>query len=851
MPFERRGSLVEHFSEVVSVIDAAGIITYVSPSLTRHLGWTYEEAVGRPIADFVCLERHPDFEDVFAIVSAAPGTHGPFGLNLLHRDGSTRLFQSVVTNRLDDPDVHGLVTVARDETDRMVAEEALRAAEARFRALVKFSSDIVVLTDIAGLVRYVSPSVERVLGIPADGDIQNVFDLIHPDDLPVAVEAFRRLRAEPGSSVGPVEVRLAALDGSWRNLEVLATNLSDDPDVGGIVFNSRDVSERRRAEALVSEQARVLEGIALGLSLDTTIHRVVDMIDRRIPDAMGSVAAFEPDGQLRHAWAPNLPTDLLTALNAAGPGGVLERSVREGAPAIFSDLLEDGRWEFLHEPLRAAGFGSCWCLPMHGPGGGELIGMVVVFHAENRGPTREELALVERSRNLAAIAVERRRFEGKLEHQAVHDVLTGLPNRLLLIDRVDQALARARGKRGVDVGVLFIDLDNFKVINDSLGHSVGDKLLQEVADRFRAAVRPMDTVGRFGGDEFVVVCEDVAGESGAVAVADALAAALTEPLAIDGAEVHVTASIGITHTRDGGIDPHSLIRDADAAMYRAKEQGRAGHALFEASLHERVVQRLDLERALRSALVDGELTVHYQPVLRLADRAVVGAEALVRWNRPGSGLIRPDDFISVAEETGLIVQLDRWVLFEACRQVARWRRQGLGPRLRVSVNLSARQLSDPDLPLVVADALGRAGLPGGALVIEITESALAQDTDAALETLGRLNDQGVQLAIDDFGTGYASLDYVRRFSMADQLKIDRSFVADLDSGRPRDQAIVSASLVLARDLGFTSVAEGVETEGQRAVLTALGCSLAQGHLFCPPVPPDEFEAWMRARPASP
>ena len=443
MPFERRGSLVEHFSEVVSVIDAAGIITYVSPSLTRHLGWTSEEAVGRPIADFVCLERHPDFEDVFAIVSAAPGTHGPFGLNLVHRDGSTRLFQSVVTNRLDDPDVHGLVTVARDETDRMVAEEALRAAEARFRALVKFSSDIVVLTDIAGLVRYVSPSVERVLGIPADGDIQNVFDLIHPDDLPVAVEAFRRLRAEPGSSVGPVEVRLAALDGSWRNLEVLATNLSDDPDVGGIVFNSRDVSERRRAEALVSEQARVLEGIALGLSLDTTIHRVVDMIDRRIPDAMGSVAAFEPDGQLRHAWAPNLPTDLLTALNAAGPGGVLERSVREGAPAIFSDLLEDGRWEFLHEPLRAAGFGSCWCLPMHGPGGGELIGMVVVFHAENRGPTREELALVERSRNLAAIAVERRRFEGKLEHQAVHDVLTGLPNRLLLIDRVDQALARA------------------------------------------------------------------------------------------------------------------------------------------------------------------------------------------------------------------------------------------------------------------------------------------------------------------------------------------------------------------------------------------------------------------------
>jgi diguanylate cyclase (GGDEF)-like protein/PAS domain S-box-containing protein len=752
----------------------------------------------------------------------------------------------VVTNRLDDPDVRGLVTVARDETDRMVAEEALRHAEARFRALVQFSSDIVVLTDSEGLVRYVSPSVERIVGIPSSGTVQNVFDLIHPDDVDEARTVFAEVLEHPGATVGPQEFRLLTLDGTWRHLEVIGTNLVSDPDVGGVVFNSRDVTERRRAEALVSEQARVLEGIALGLSLDATIHRIVSMIELRIPQGVASVASFDVDGVVRHPWAPNLPTELVLALDAAPPHGELARSLRQGQTIVFPDVAADPRWDSLRPAVLAGGFRSCWCFPMFVPGGAEQVGMVVVFHPEGRGPTQEETEVVERARNLAAIAVERRRFEGQLEHQAVHDVLTGLPNRLLLLDRVHQALARTQ-RHGVDVAVLFVDLDIFKVFNDSLGHSVGDQLLQQVAERFQSAVRPDDTVGRFGGDEFVVVCEEVGGEEGAVATADNLAAALSTPLIVDGAEVHVSASIGITLARDGSVDPHSLIRDADAAMYRAKDQGRAGHAVFEAALHERVVQRLDLERALRGALVDADLTVHYQPVVRLADGAVVGAEALVRWNRRGVGLVKPDSFIAVAEETGLIVQLDRWVLFEACQQLATWRRSGLGSRLRMSVNLSARQLGDPELPIVVGDALARAGLPGGALVIEITESALAADADAALETLSRLSEHGVQLAIDDFGTGYASLDYVRRFSMADQLKIDRSFVADLDTGRPRDQAIVSASLVLARDLGFTSVAEGVETEGQRAVLTALGCSLAQGHLFCPAVPPEEFMEWVRVR----
>ncbi|NLD77305.1 MAG: EAL domain-containing protein [Acidimicrobiales bacterium] len=470
--------------------------------------------------------------------------------------------------------------------------------------------------------------------------------------------------------------------------------------------------------------------------------------------------------------------------------------------------------------------------------------MLTILQSDSRAPTTAESPLLERARNLAAIAVERRRFEGRLEHQAVHDVLTGLPNRLLLMDRIEQALARGRDQE-VDVAVLFIDLDNFKVINDSLGHSVGDRLLEGVAERFRANVRREDTVGRFGGDEFVVVCEGVGGEPGAIEVAETLAAVLAEPVEIDGTEVHVSASIGIAHAADGSADPQALIRDADSAMYRAKDQGRAGHAVFETELHERVVQRLELERALRSALVHGELAVHYQPVVRLADNSIVGVEALVRWDRPGIGVVEPEEFIAVAEETGLVGYLDRWVLTEACQQIAAWRSGGLGSQLRLSVNISARELGDPNLPRLVSDALARAGLTGDALVVEMTESALAADTEGALASLTRLSELGVQIAIDDFGTGYASLDYLRRFSMAHQLKIDRSFVADLDSGRARDQAIVSASLVLARDLGFVSVAEGVETEGQRAVLTAMGCTLAQGYLYCPPLPAAELEQWMR------
>ena len=841
-------ALLEHISEIVCVVSADGLLTYISPSVRTMLGWEPSEVLGRPLTEFLDSERHPDYDEVLDTVAELQGTHGPFGLNLLRVDGTIRLLETTVTNRLADPAIRGLVAVARDETERMAAAELQRKAESRFRALVRNSSDIVVVIDSNGRIRYASPSVERILGITVLGpDASNVLHYVHPDDLEAAKQLLRLAVQTSGEvTTRPFEIRLRAGDGSWRDLELLGTNLLDDPDVAGLVFNARDVTDRRRAEELVTEQATILEGITLGMPLDLTIERILAMIERRIPGGCASIASLDPDGVLRHPWARTFPHAVLEAFDQSPMDGALGQAVRQAYPAIFTDIAADPRWVHLREIAVGVGFRSCWCYPMLVPGGLEQIGMLTVMHIDPRDPEPAEVELLERARNLAAIAVERHRFEGQLEHQAVHDVLTGLPNRLLLMDRIRHAVARCL-RNGADVAVLFIDLDNFKVINDSLGHGVGDLLLKKVAERFLAAVDPNDTVGRFGGDEFVVVCEEVGGEEGAVRVSERLAQALDEPIHVDGAEVVVSASIGITLADDIEADPQSLIRDADAAMYRAKEQGRAGHAVFEDELHQRVVRRLDLERALRGALADSELDVHYQPVVRLEDDEVVGVEALARWHRPGEGVVPPDRFIEVAEETGMVVQIDRWVLGEALKRLAEWRGSGFGEDLTVSVNLSARHLGDPKLSDVVEAALLDAGLPPSALSVEITESALAADAAAALYSLTSLSQLGVHLAIDDFGTGYASLDYLRRFAMADQLKIDRSFVADLDTGSTRDQAIVSASLLLARDLGFTSVAEGVETETQRQILIDLGCKLGQGFLLCPPLPASDLREWLSKR----
>jgi diguanylate cyclase (GGDEF)-like protein len=423
------------------------------------------------------------------------------------------------------------------------------------------------------------------------------------------------------------------------------------------------------------------------------------------------------------------------------------------------------------------------------------------------------------------------------EQQLLRDPLTGLPSRLQLMTRLQSALARI-DRTGQQVAVLFVDLDRFKVVNDSLGHHAGDRLLLAVTERLRKAVRRHELPARFGGDEFVLVCEDVANEDDAVAVAERLIKSLSLPFELEGNQAFIAASVGIALTGDANASPDDLVRDADAAMYRAKEAGGGRWSIFDQVVRERAVARQATETALRNAISADELIVHFQPEVSVATGEIVGVEALVRWERPGHGMVSPGEFIPIAEETGLIVPIGEWVLHEACRQASQFD----DGRLVIRVNVSARQLAEPGLAETVKAALVTSGLPPERLCLEVTESIVLEDGDRSVAALQALRDIGVGVSLDDFGTGYCSLSYLRRLPI-DSLKIDRSFVRGLGH-EADDDSIVTSVIDLARSLGVSVVAEGVETEEQLAGLRARGCDTMQGFLFARPGPAASVAALM-------
>jgi diguanylate cyclase (GGDEF)-like protein len=424
------------------------------------------------------------------------------------------------------------------------------------------------------------------------------------------------------------------------------------------------------------------------------------------------------------------------------------------------------------------------------------------------------------------------------EQQLLRDPLTGLPSRLLLMNRLQSALTRME-RTGRGVAVLFIDLDRFKIVNDSLGHHAGDRLLLAVTERLRKAVRRHEMPARFGGDEFVLVCEDVDDPQDAVAVAERLLKALAQPFEFQDGQAFIAGSIGIALTDDPHASPSDLVRDADAAMYRAKEAGGGRWSIFDQIVRDRAVARQAIEGDLRNAIANGELVVHFQPEIAVSTGEIVGVEALVRWERPGAGLVPPGEFIPIAEETGLIVPIGAWVMREACVQAMRLFDDG---RLVVRVNVSARQLAEPGLTTTVADALAASGLPPERLCLEVTESVVLEDSDRSVAALQALRDIGVGVSLDDFGTGYCSLSYLRRLPI-DSLKIDRSFVRGLGN-EADDDSIVTSVIDLARSLGVSVVAEGVETEEQLAGLRARGCDTVQGYLFARPGPATGIAAYV-------
>ena len=435
-------------------------------------------------------------------------------------------------------------------------------------------------------------------------------------------------------------------------------------------------------------------------------------------------------------------------------------------------------------------------------------------------------------RKLAENAI--RDSQEALAHQALHDALTGLPNRTLLHDRLEHALQRAR-RDGSQTALLFLDVDRFKLVNDSLGHAAGDELLMQIARRLDEALRPADTVARFGGDELAVLCEDIQREQDGIEMAERIMSSMSRPFVLSGREVFVTLSVGVAVS--GPTDQaEGLLRDADVAMYRAKERGRGRYELFDSAMRQRSVERMQTENELRRGLSRDELRLHYQPVMSLEDRTVIGAEALIRWQHPERGLLAPGTFIPVAEESSLILDLGEWVLDEACRQLAAWEAV-LPERFTLAVNVSARQFSDTCLSDVVRAALDGAGADPGRLSLELTESVLMRQ-EGAHDMLNALRDLGVRVVLDDFGTGYSSLSYLSRFPL-DGLKVDRSFVAKMEQGSP-EHAIIAAVGTMAKSMNLDVVAEGIETEGQLGALTGLGYELGQGFLFAKPAPADAF-----------
>jgi len=493
-------------------------------------------------------------------------------------------------------------------------------------------------------------------------------------------------------------------------------------------------------------------------------------------------------------------------------------------------------------------FGTASSLAVVIDGKHRPFGVLDVHATEPHRFSAKDVPFVQAAANVLADAIERHAADAALRYRVLHDSLTGLPNRLSFVDALGESLAKA-SVSGSPVGILFLDLDHFKLINDSLGHHAGDALLRAVAPRLRSHLRPGDVVARFGGDEFGILIDRLADEGEALAIADRVASAFAQPFSLDGVDHFVSASIGVAVARaseERTVNAELLIRDADAAMYRAKEGGRARCVLFDAEMRAGAMRRLEVERELRHAVERDELTLHYQPVVNLRSGETTGLEALVRWRHPERGMLDPAEFVSIAEDSGLIEPIGRWVQERACRQALEWHQLRPDARpLDVAVNLSSRQLAHRDLPEVVEEVIARTGLDPIHLRLEITEGVLVEESATAISSLQRLNELGVRLVLDDFGTGYSSLAYLNRFPFH-ALKIDRSFVEALGIEQEAT-AIVEAIIGMARALSLEVIAEGVESEVQLAELRRLDCDYAQGHLFHAAMPEREVSRLIAER----
>jgi len=810
-------NLVDSLLEGVVVFSRGGRIVYVNSRACELLGVSEPELLFRPLPATALQLAYEDGTPVTGegLASAeALREERPVerrALRIRRADGVARwveVFASPVRRRSDES-VYGVVACFRDVTDEREAHAARFASERRQRRLLEHATEGYLVVDEQLQVTEASQSISRLVRRPvAHGT--DAASLVHPDDRVRFGKAIAHACAQGGSTsrlelrvAPPAEGMSSVADERW--VEASVTGHCADPSIGGVVVNLADVTARKRAER---ERREAVERFRLGF-----VHGTAGMT---VTDRDGRIV------EVNRAFCELLG---------------------EPATRLIGTMIADT----VHPDDR----------PAHHEHRRQLLRGQINYYRSERRYLRQDgtvvwcllsLSLIRDDRGRPSYLfgqyqdiTDRKRNEAALEHRVHHDALTELPNRRGLEVRLAAALERA-SLEGTKLAVLFLDVDHFKVVNDSLGHAAGDVILVETARRLSAAVRDGDTVARFGGDEFIVVAEQVADAEEADVLARRTIGLFDHPFEVDGRKVSVTASCGIVLV-DGSATAEEALRDADAAMYEAKERGRARPQLFDERVRRAASTRLDLEQALRRAVDEGELRVFYQPVVAIADGKTVGTEALVRWEHPERGLVLPGDFIAVAEEAGLIVRIDELVLDAALAQMARWRaaRPESAPHW-VAVNLSARQLSLGSPVSSCEELLATYGVPPDALRLELTESALIWDIEASVRTIEQLGSLGVKVAIDDFGTGYSSLAYLSRLPVS-MLKIDRSFVAGIGSDRHASE-IVRAVTTLARTLGLDTCAEGVERHDQLAFVTRMGCELAQGFLWSEPLDAAAFETYV-------
>ncbi|NDY58709.1 EAL domain-containing protein [Desulfovibrio sulfodismutans] len=789
-------TLFEGSPNAVALRDQTGRVLLVNQAFGRIFGYAAAESIGADLAELIMPgERAAD--DPAEWIECKADEHRE---TLRRRRDGSLVHVTMVCIPADgrrDSLPGDVFIIYRDITLRKQTEELLRGAERKFRSIFENAVEGIFQTTPAGRYLDVNPSLARIYGFDTPGELiehfKDIKNQLYVD--PGRRDDFVRIMDEY-NEVWNFESRIRKKGGEiiWISENARAI-FDEEGDIDHYEGTVVDVTERKRAEeALEAQRAyfrQLFENSPQAIILIDSNRNVLDA-NKGFEELFGYRAADMKGFGMRTFIVPE---DLLAECEnfraAILSGNTVQRETYR--------RHRDGRLI----PVSMIGFQVK---------SGEAAGGVVYIYQD---------------------ISERKAFEEQITHQAFHDSLTHLPNRSLFAERLQRALARSRRRGDYQYAVLMIDLDKFKAVNDSMGHAAGDMLLVEIAARLKSCMRSVDTVARLGGDEFAVILEEFKIKREVLTVAERIQETLRRPCTICGNEVYPGASIGIVLRTKEYDSAEDVLRDADIAMYRAKETGKP-YMIFDRRMHKEILEVISLEAELRDALSNDELVLHYQPIVNVDTRALEGFEALVRWNHPLKGIVPPDKFIPLAEETGIILPLGRWVIVEACRQLGKWQKTIPGAeRLSVSVNVSCRQFVRDGLVEYVAQVLEETGIDPARLKLEITESVLMQDTSHSIHELNRLKALGVRIAVDDFGTGYSSLSYLRQLPI-DHLKIDRSFISGSDNAEDNIQ-IVKSIISLARNLGLTVIAEGVEHEDQFARLQDVRCDKAQGYMFSRPV----------------